>query len=191
MSANAAGRGDDAVVEGEYVRLRPMILADLPQIVAWQNDPEVTRFMGGPLGTTVHGEWQRLLADEETGQRSTWAIETLDDRRLIGVTGLHNINRHHHRARVFLMVGRLPDRGKGYGTDALRCLLQYAFTRGGWHRLSLRVLPENKPMLRSAAKCGFQQEGTSREAWFVAGEFYDDIRLAVLEQDWRSVVPVD
>jgi len=191
MSASAASRGEDEVVEGEGVRLRPVTLEDLPQIVAWENDAEATRFMGGPLGTTVEGEWQRLLADEEVGQRTTWAIETREDGRLIGVVGLHSINHHHHRARVFLMVGRLADHGKGYGTDALRCLLQHAFTRGGWHRLSMRVLPENRAMLRSAEKCGFQWEGASREAWLVNGEFHDDVRLAILEQDWRSVLPAD
>jgi len=191
MSANAAGRGEDAVVEGERVRLRPVTLEDLPQIVAWENDLEITRFMGGPLGTTVEGEWQRLVADEEAGHRTTWAIETLEDGRLIGVVGLHSINRHHHRARVFVMIGRLADHGKGYGTDAIGCLLEHAFTRGGWHRLSMRVLPDNQAMLRSAEKCGFRREGTSREAWFVDGEFRDDVRLAILEQDWRGVVPAD
>jgi RimJ/RimL family protein N-acetyltransferase len=191
MSTGTAGRGEDAVVEGERVRLRPVTLEDLPQIVAWENDPEATRFAGGALGTTVEGEWQRLLADEEAGQRTTWAVETVADGRLIGVIGLHSINRYHHRARVFLMIGRLADRGQGCGTDALRCLLRYAFTHGGWHRISMRVLPENRGMLRSAEKCGFQGEGASREAWFVDGEFHDDLRLAILEQDWQSILPAD
>ena len=191
MAADAAGRGSVEVIEGERARLRTVRVEDLPQIVAWQNDPETTRFMGGPMGTTVEGEWSRLLADEEAGERTTWAIEDLADQRLIGVIGLHTIIRHHYRARIFLLLGRIADRGRGYGTDALRCLLSWAFTSGGLHRVSMRVLPENAALLRCAEKCGFQREGVSRESWFADGQFHDDVRLAILEQDWRGPVAPD
>jgi RimJ/RimL family protein N-acetyltransferase len=180
-----------AVIEAQTVRLRPVTAEDLPQIVAWENDAEATRFIGGPLRTTVEGEWRRMQADAEMGEQTTWAIEAKEDRRLLGVIGLHNLNRHHHRARAFLIVGRLADRGHGLGTDALRSLLNWAFTEGGWHRISMRVLPTNQAMLRAAEKSGFRHEGASREAWFVDGEFHDDVRLAVLEHDWRTGLPAD
>jgi RimJ/RimL family protein N-acetyltransferase len=186
MSANQGNPTRDDEVCGGLVRLRPVREEDLPQIVAWENDPETTRFSGGPLGTTVEGERRRLLAHPDGGEPTAWAIETRDDGRLIGVIGLHSLHRRHHRARVFAIIGSIADRGKGFGTDALRCLLHHAFTRGGWHRLSMRVLPENQAILRSAEKCGFEREGVSREAWFVDGRFHDDIRLAILEPDWRG-----
>jgi RimJ/RimL family protein N-acetyltransferase len=75
--------------------------------------------------------------------------------------------------------------GKGYGTEATKLTLDYAFDVVGLHRVSLEVFDFNPRAQRVYEKCGFVREGLQRQALWWDGEPHDVIAMAVLATDPR------
>ena len=76
-------------------------------------------------------------------------------------------------------------RGHGYGTDALRVLVRFAFERRNLHRVHLSALATNTPALACYRKVGFVEEGRRREACWARGSYIDDVLLGLLRTEWR------
>lgn len=79
--------------------------------------------------------------------------------------------------------------GRGYGTEATRAVLDYAFDRIGVHRVELDVYSFNPRAQRSYEKAGFRYEGRQRHTLFWDGEWADSILMAVLSTDERPAAP--
>lgn len=77
-------------------------------------------------------------------------------------------------------------RGKGYGTEALRLIVAFAFTRRNLRRVHLSVLGSNAAALASYRKAGFVEEGRRREHCWVRGRYEDEIAMGLLRDEWRS-----
>ena len=74
----------------------------------------------------------------------------------------------------------------GYGTEAIRLLLRYAFDDLGLHRVDLLVIAYNARAIRAYEKCGFVREGVLRESALVDGVRHDDVLMSILEQEYRA-----
>jgi RimJ/RimL family protein N-acetyltransferase len=74
-------------------------------------------------------------------------------------------------------------RGKGYGTDALRVIVDFAFTRRNLRRLYLRALASNAAAIASYRKVGFVEEGRQREHCWVRGRYEDEVVMGLLRSD--------
>ena len=68
--------------------------------------------------------------------------------------------------------------GRGYGTEALRLLLRYAFDIRGSHRVVVQTLDSNEGMNWAALKAGMQLEGVERQAHWHEGRWRDVARLS-------------
>jgi RimJ/RimL family protein N-acetyltransferase len=84
-------------------------------------------------------------------------------------------------------IGERDYWGKGYGTDALRVLLRYAFDELNLHRVSLSVLEGNERAMRSYQKCGFRYEGRQRQVWAYDGRRWDEIYMGLLRDEWHAL----
>ncbi|TXR57203.1 GNAT family N-acetyltransferase [Quadrisphaera setariae] len=75
-------------------------------------------------------------------------------------------------------------RGRGVGTEALRQLVDFGFTRRNLRRIHLQAIASNAGALRAYAKVGFVEEGRRRQhAWVRGG--YEDVVLMGLLRDER------
>jgi RimJ/RimL family protein N-acetyltransferase len=74
----------------------------------------------------------------------------------------------------------------GYGTEAMKLVLAHGFDDMQLHRIELRVLARNKRAIRAYEKCGFVYEGTKREAALIDGEWFDDLMMAVLADEFEG-----
>lgn len=75
--------------------------------------------------------------------------------------------------------------GKGYGGEALSWLVGWAFDIAGAHRVELSVYEWNERARKVYEKMGFVHEGRRRKALWKNGRWWDDIRMAVLEDEWK------
>ena len=85
-----------------------------------------------------------------------FAIRTLDDDRIIGEIGLDGIRWTHGDCFVGIGLGEREFWGKGYGTDAMKIILRYAFTELNLRRVTLDVFEYNPRGVRSYEKVGFR-----------------------------------
>lgn len=108
------------------------------------------------------------------------------DGRAVGDINLFEMDTRNAVAAIGLSVWRPEDRGKGFGTDAMRALIRWAFDQQNLHRIELSVDPRNEAALHVYTKLGFVQEGRRREAHFSDGCYVDDIMMGLLRSDFDS-----
>lgn len=82
-----------------------------------------------------------------------------------------------------------PDEwGNGYATAAGELVLDHAFGELGLHRVDASTFVTNESSRRVLSKLGFVEEGRSRRAAFVDGEWVDTVEFGLLESDWFEAV---
>lgn len=143
---------------------------------------EIVEAYGGTFNPTVpftreHAEAAIRFIQE---QECAWVI---DAGRFIGHLRFHSIDRQDKRAALAIGIDDPAFLGRGYGTEAIRLALGYAFSTG-LHRVSLRVLASNIRAISCYRKCGFVEEGREREAAFIKDTWQDDIIMGVLDREF-------
>ena len=108
--------------------------------------------------------------------------------RPIGSTALHDINHLHRTAMFGILIGEPECRGKGYGTEATRLVLDYAFTALGLHNVMLQVFEFNLAGQRAYHKAGFRELGRRRQSHMMGGRLWDDIYMECLASEFASPV---
>ena len=78
--------------------------------------------------------------------------------------------------------------GKGYGTDAMKIILRYAFIELNLHWVSLDVFEYNQRGVRSSEKAGFVHEGRARQLLMCEGRRWDVLYMGILREDWIKQV---
>ena len=153
---------NDGRIPGAAVLLRPYRLDDAEQIAAGCDDPLTQRFL--PLLPHPYRVSDAVWWITEGSQAAfadgggVYAIADPATDRLLGGIGLHR--RAVGKAEIGYWLGPWA-RGRGVTRDAVATLTAYAF-RSGFHRVTLRIEPENPASLRVAVAAGFQREGFER-----------------------------
>lgn len=166
------------------VRLRPLAVEDVDNIMLWINDPEVTRNFARFDHVFSREEEQayveKMLASEAD---KVFSVES-GDGTYCGQAGLHQIYWPSRNARAALVIRREMS-GRGLGQAALRELLRIAFEEVKLHKVWLVVFRSNEKGRHIYEKCGFRVEGFLRDEYFHRAAFHDMVRMAILEDEWR------
>lgn len=179
------------MIYGERVRLRAIEREDIPTFVRWFNDPEVRHFllMYEPMSKAKEEQWfeERLKAKDDF----LFAIEAHTEHGWvhIGNLGLHNVDWKNRSATFGIVLGEKAYWGQGYGTDATRTMLGFAFRELNLHRVTLDVHDYNPRAMRCYEKAGFRHEGTKREALFRDGRYHDVHIMSVLQHEFLTDQP--
>jgi RimJ/RimL family protein N-acetyltransferase len=175
-------------MDGKLVRLRAYELSDLDALMTWVNDEEVTRNLAAPMIYPLsRATEENYLSANAVGNDAErrWAIETLAGEYLGGIS-LMTIDWINRSAQVGIVIGSKPNWGKGFGTDAMRLVLRFAFDKMNLHRVWLNVYAFNVRGIKSYEKCGFRHEGVLREYRFLDGRYHDSLLMAILESEYRA-----
>jgi RimJ/RimL family protein N-acetyltransferase len=107
------------------------------------------------------------------------------DGRVVGDLDLFQIEDRNRCAMVGIGIWRVEDRGKGYGYDALRTVVRWAFDHLNLHRIELSCDPQNAPARRIYEKCGFVVEGTRRRRHYERGDYHDELIMGLLREEFE------
>lgn len=132
-------------------------------------------------------EWiEKGVEDGFKPERYSFSIRALDNDKLIGFLGLW-LNLIHSEVWVGIGIGEREYWGKGYGTDAMKLCVQYAFMELGAQRVSLGLHEYNPRALRAYEKAGFQLEGRTRQDMMREGRRYDSLWMGILREEWMQM----
>ncbi len=175
---------DDVRLEGELVLLRPRVDEDLALFARWHGNPDVRHWlhMSETPTQTLELERQRWHVARNDPTRLSFVIETLDGVP-IGNIVLIGVDPVHRRAELGIAIGEKGDWGRGYGTDAIRVILRFAFEVLNLRRVELITDIDNERGIRAYEKCGFVREGVLRAKRMRYGEPLDMLIMAVLRED--------
>jgi RimJ/RimL family protein N-acetyltransferase len=152
----------------EYFRLLDTMAVSLSSVKAFQKDFEAN-------------------LEKKPFDDYLFSIRTLEDNCMIGFIWLGEIEWNHGNGWVGIGLGEREFWGKGYGTDAMRVILRYAFTELNLHRVSLDVFEYNPRAIKSYEKAGFTVEGQMRRMLRRDGRRWDMIFMGILKEEWERL----
>ena len=180
------------LLRGERVWLRPMEERDLPAYVAGVNDTDVGGMAGYPMpqSPAQASAWLQKVMDGWGRDGFFFAVCELGDDRFVGTTWLKELNLMHANAELAIFMDR-DHIGGGWGADAQRTLLRFAFGVVGLERVYLTAFTGNVRAIRSYEKIGFRHEGVMRHSWRGLGGFQDGVLMSLLRSEWEEANPPD
>lgn len=176
-------------IVGELVALGPLRRDLLPLYQRWINDLGTVRnlsLMPRPMTEEQQQEWYERVAKSEGD--AAFTIYERATLRPIGNTVLAEIDFRNRSAAFGILIGDPDARGKGYGTETTRLILDYAFTAVGLHNVMLTVFEFNKAGIRAYEKAGYRELGRRRECRMMGGKLWDEIYMQCLSTDFESPV---
>ena len=172
---------------GESVELRRHDRANYPLYARWYGDEEIwhlTSWMSQPMQPAAV---VRLFKErEKSSMDDSFAIHREGEDEPVGVIGLSNISEANASADLSVIVGEAEARDQGFGTEAIRLILSYAFEELGLNSVALSVFDFNEAAIHTYENLGFKQEGRMREAIRRDDRFHDAILMRILAADWRE-----
>lgn len=171
------------MLRGERVVLRALEREDLPRCHKWFNDEEVTRYLrrGDPRSMDEEERW----FEKQDADKSNLVFGIEDENgNLIGDIGLHNIDFRNGTAELGIVIGEKDKWDRGYGSEAIRVLLRYAFEELRLYHVEASVFVENRRSIRCLEKCGFVKEGVRRGLFFRSGKHHDAILFGILRVEF-------
>lgn len=118
---------NDSIFESENLIYRPIEKEDSTKIVEWRNNPQINQFFYDPqiITITQHLKWFEKYQNNPT--RYDYMIIIRNSNKKIGIVGLQNIDYDKKSAEVAYMIGETTEQRKGYASEAINAVLQFAY----------------------------------------------------------------
>ena len=171
-------------IRGEKVILREQREEDAPYFTYWFNQPQVM-FQCGFEKPASEEEIRKTITVSHKREDSVWYTITDLVGNIIGETGLLRMFPAWHQTDLTIIIPDPEMQHKGYGTEAIRIILDMAFKKYEMHRVSIGVVGLNTDALAFYRKIGFKQEGILEEAYYWNNEYSDFVMMRILSQEWK------
>src|SRR6266852_1547707 len=144
----------------------------------WMSDPEVTRFLESRFFPNSMESLRQFVTSKQGDRNNVFLAIVLNEQdRHIGNIKLGPIDWIHRLGEIGILIGEKDCWGKGYATEAISLLADYAFNRLDLHKLTAGCYGNNEGSTRAFEKAGFVREGARKEHFFSDGGRVDLILL--------------
>ena len=170
---------------GERIYLSPQNNEEIEKFTEWLNDFETTDYIGrSSYITTLEGE--KKYFEENLNKNYNFFIVTLKEDKLIGTVGLENYDFINRTATLGIFIGDKDYRNDGYGTEAIKMVLDYGFNYLNLNNIKLNLMSFNERALKCYTKCGFKEYGRRRNCKYINGKYYDSIEMDILANEFKG-----
>ena len=167
---------------GQKCYLSPMDENDAGKFTEWLNDLEVTQYLA-MYHRIINVQSEKELL-EKIAKEHNYSIIDLENNELIGNCGYIGIDHINQSAEVGIFIGNKNYWNKGYGTEAIKLLIDYGFKALNLHNIGLRVFSFNERAKRAYEKIGFKIVGNRREAILRNMKRHDLIFMDILAKEF-------
>ncbi|QJD82656.1 GNAT family N-acetyltransferase [Cohnella herbarum] len=175
-------------LQGTLVMLREYRSEDLPWMRQWVNDREIVMHLSDiflyPHALESTEAYLDAMLDGSSDSRGFVIADPVTE-AYIGQVNLDSIDWKNRVGKIGIVIGSTENLGRGYGTEAMKLLIDFAFLEMNLNRLELEVYDFNERAIRSYLNCGFIQEGRQRERQYKNGKYSDVIQMGILKSDWK------
>ena len=172
---------------GDKIYLSPIRMEDAPKYTEWLADMATAERIGNACNLMSEDSERQWVVDQTTGGAYQFGIIRREDDVLMGNCGIFDISGVHRFATVGLFIGEASNRGKGYGAEALRLMLMYAFDYLNLNSVMLTVYDFNENAIACYKKVGFRECGRRRQAYFSGGSYHDRVEMDILRDEWNAL----
>lgn len=173
---------------GTRVRLTAVEPRDMSTITRWYGDG---RFMRLYDADAAMPKTEREVTDTITAQQKSkttfvFAMRPLERDTLFGYVELDGILWPQGTGWIAIAIGDEAQRGQGYGTEAMRLLIDFAFGELNLRRVQLTVFGYNTAAIALYERIGFTREGAFREFVRRDGQMHDMLLYGLLRREWEA-----
>jgi RimJ/RimL family protein N-acetyltransferase len=176
--------------QGDKVRLRPLSVDDAENVYIGSLDTPSRQML--QLGTELPKSIESIkeFLEKYSGCRDVdglviFAVENLDGENVGGIS-FHSRHRKNRTFGVGLDIDR-PYWRNGYGADAARILLRYAFNERGYQKCNSACIIDNEASIALHKKLGFLEEGRRRRMFYYNGIFHDEILFGLTIEEFEVI----
>lgn len=128
----------------------------------------------------------KAIKNSKEKPRKTYNLGIELKEKLIGGIGLVNINFEQKTAGIMYWLGEEFQK-KGYGTEALESILNFAFNDLKLRKVTAEVYPGNNPSTKLLEKFNFKKEGYLRKSKICKadGKIKDSIYYGLLKEEYK------
>lgn len=176
-----------AHIFGQRVILREYRESDFEHIRTWVNDPEVVETLSDIFLYPQAEKQTRKFMD--MAMDSGWkgfVIAHKESGEYLGQIDFVKFDEKNGWGELGIVIGKKEEHGKGYGTEALKLVCDFAFNQLRLNRVELICWDFNAKGRRAYEKVGFVQEGVRRSKRYRNGMFHDEICYGLLKKDWEA-----
>ncbi len=172
---------------GKNLLLCPQCEEDVERNTIWINDPQVRKYLTPRKPITIMEGVEWIRSNSKSDKDIIFAVVKKDNMEHIGNMGLHNIDEITNTATFGFMIGEKKYWKKGYGTEMLELMLEYAFNTLGLRRVKSSALKPNKGSCKTHKKCGFKKIDVFSKKHLVDGKHLDEILFEIFKKDWVKI----
>ena len=174
-------------LESERLHFRRLTDADAPEIFALRSNPEIMKYIPRPLATTIEDALAHIkLINEKIDENIdiNWAVTEKGNDKCIGLMGFYRTQPENFRTEIGYMI--TPEHnGKGYVTEAVKTLLDFAFNTLNFHSIEAVIDSRHMASERVLQKNGFEKEAHFKENFFYNNEFTDTVIYSLLKRNFK------
>ncbi len=170
---------------GSKVQLVPIEERHLDYMMEHVNNIAMRTLLGSfsPTTRNMQQEWIQSVGESiKKRQGYNLAIEKLPEGQMIGSLVVYQIDWLSRSAELAIAVYEEENWNKGYGSEAMRLLIDFAWTHLNLRRLELGVHSHNPRAKHVYEKLGFTHFGTAHKKHYINGQFIDTDYLELFRE---------
>ncbi|MBJ6368997.1 GNAT family N-acetyltransferase [Snuella sedimenti] len=152
-------------LKGKHIYLRALEPEDLEFIHVIENNESIWEI------SNTQTPYSKFLIKQylENAHKDIFEVKQLRlvisnyDDEALGLIDLFDFDFKNSRAGIGILIKESNDRGKGYGNEALKLLINYSFTHLGLHQLYCSVSEDNEASIKLFTKQGFEKVGEKKD----------------------------
>ena len=173
-------------LRGNRIYLRKFKKSDINNTyISWLKDPVVTQFMHAASKLISKKNLLQYYDNFKNNKNDfLFAVIINKNKKHIGNVRLGPVEWAHRRTEFGIMIGDKKNWGQGYASEAVKLILNYAFTDLKLNKINIGVVEENKPAIHLYRKSGFKKEGCIRNNFYLNGKYLNSIRMGMLKSEF-------
>lgn len=173
-------------LESDRLLFRRLKDSDAPEVFKLRSNPEIMKYIPRTL---LQKEEEALAmihmmnAKIDANTDINWGVCLKGTDTIIGFMGFYRTQPENYRTEIGYMI--VPElEGKGYVTEAVKTLLNYAFHTVGFHSIDAVIDPKNTGSEKVLLKNGFRKEAHFLEDEYFDGKFWDSVHYGILKKEF-------
>lgn len=161
--------------------LRPLTSLDVTdKYISWLNNPNINQYLEIWNYTHTYDNVRSFVESINSKDNEfLFGIFLLNTDEHIGNIKVGPIKYYHLVADVSYLIGEESAWGKGYATEAIKAISEYAFKELGVNKLSASLYISNVGSGKALEKAGFLQEGHRIKHAVLKGQLEDIIEYGM------------
>ncbi len=178
--------GNDILIYTDRLLIRSIEMKDMEDFFQYRSNPQVYKYQTWrpkDLGEIKEFIIKNAQVCPNTVNAWLQMAVCLKEGRMIGDIGIHFVDDD----QIEIGYTLSPDQqGSGYALEAVKAVINYAFSEWKKHRITASVDPDNTQSIKLLEKLGFRKEAHFIKSFFMDNKWCDDYVYAMLEEEWES-----